>query len=74
MKFDSAPSSMQKKLMLLMFFSVFAFQLCHAAEIDSVTPRKLKLDNSIKILTKLLINVSRRESEKPMSNRIILKI
>lgn len=54
MKFDSAPSSMQKKSMLLIFFSVLAFQVCHAAEIDSVTPRKLKLDNSIENINEII--------------------
>ena len=45
---------MQKKFMLLIFFSVFAFQVCYAAEIDSVTPRKLKLDNSVENINEII--------------------
>ncbi len=38
---------MQKKYILFILIGVFAFRNCVASEIDSVTPRKLKLDNSI---------------------------
>jgi len=47
MKFDNSSSNRHKKYFLFILISVFAFQVCNAAEIDSVTPRKLKLDNSI---------------------------
>ena len=38
---------MQRKTALIILISVFPIQNCFAAEIDSVTPRKLELDNSI---------------------------
>lgn len=47
MKFASSSPDMQMKYFLFIFISVFAFLDCNAAEIDSITPRKLKLDNSV---------------------------
>ena len=42
--------NMQKILILFALISAFAFHAGFAAEIDSVTPRKLKLDNSLAII------------------------
>ena len=42
--------NMQKILILFALMSAFAFHAGFAAEIDSVTPRKLKLDNSLAII------------------------
>ncbi len=45
--FELISTDMQKQTVLVVFFlSVFAIQGCPAAEIDSVMPRKLELDNS----------------------------
>ena len=41
---------MQKIFILFILISTFLFQTSFAAEIDSVTPRKLKLDNSLTII------------------------
>ena len=41
---------MQKTFTLFILISTFIFQASFAAEIDSVTPRKLKLDNSLSII------------------------
>jgi hypothetical protein len=41
---------MQKIFILFILISTFLFQAGFAAEIDSVTPRKLKLDNSLTII------------------------
>ncbi len=41
---------MQKIFILFILISPFVFQAGFAAEIDSVTPRKLKLDNSLTII------------------------
>ncbi|NOQ89114.1 MAG: hypothetical protein GQ550_09340 [Gammaproteobacteria bacterium] len=38
---------MQKQFILFILISAFVFQISFAAEIDSVTPREIKLDNSI---------------------------
>ena len=38
---------MQKIFIVFVLFSTFVFQASFAAEIDSVTPRKLKLENSL---------------------------
>jgi hypothetical protein len=38
----------------MLLISVFAFINCYAAEIDSVTPRKLKLDNSIDNINEII--------------------
>jgi hypothetical protein len=45
---------MQKKFILFILISSFVFQAGYAAEIDSVTPRKLKLDNSIAIINTII--------------------
>ena len=45
---------MQKKKILCGLISVFAIGTCFAAEIDSVTPRKLTLDNSIDTLNDII--------------------
>jgi hypothetical protein len=45
---------MQKKTILCGLISVFAIGTCFAAEIDSVTPRKLTLDNSIDTLNDII--------------------
>jgi hypothetical protein len=37
-----------------MLISIFAFTDCYAAEIDSVTPRKLKLENSIDSINEII--------------------
>ena len=42
--------NMQKIFILFIFISIFVFQDSFAAEIDSVTPRKLKLNNSLTII------------------------
>jgi len=54
MKYDSSSSNMQKKYILFILISVCAFQNCFAAEIDSVTSRKLKLDNSIDNINEII--------------------
>lgn len=54
MKFDSSSTNMKKKFILLIFISVFALQNCFAAEIDSITPRKLKLDNSTGYINEII--------------------
>ena len=41
---------MQKIFILFILISIFVFQDSFAAEIDSVTPRQLKLDNSLTII------------------------
>ena len=41
---------MQKIFILFNLISAFVFQICFAAEVDSVTPRKLQLDNSLTII------------------------
>ena len=41
---------MQKIFIVFILFSTFVFQASFAAEIDSVTPRKLKLENSLTII------------------------
>jgi hypothetical protein len=45
---------MRKKYILFIFIGVFAFQYCFASEIDSVTPRKLKLENSIDDINEII--------------------
>ena len=45
---------MQKKFILLILIGVFALQNCFAAEIDSVTPRKLKLENSTGYINEII--------------------
>ena len=45
---------MQNKYFLFIFISVFAFKNCFASEIDSVTPRKLKLENSIDTINEII--------------------
>jgi len=47
-------TSMQKTLALFILISAFVFQAGFAAEIDSVTPRKLKLDNSLTIINTII--------------------
>jgi hypothetical protein len=42
--------NMRKEFILFILTSTFVFQVSFAAEIDSVTPRKLKLDNSLTII------------------------
>ncbi len=42
--------NMQKIFILFILISTFVFQAGFAAEIDSVTPRKIKLDNSLTII------------------------
>lgn len=54
MKFDSSSTNMQNKYFLFIFISVFAFKNCFASEIDSVTPRKLKLENSIDTINEII--------------------
>ncbi len=45
--------STQKIFIVFILISIFVFQDSFAAEIDSVTPRKLKLDNSLTIINKI---------------------
>ena len=45
---------MQKKYTLFVIICVLAYQVCYAAEIDSVTPRKLRLDNSIDTINEII--------------------
>lgn len=45
---------MQKIFIIFTLISAFVFQASFAAEIDSVTPRKLKLDNSLSIINKII--------------------
>lgn len=45
---------MQIKCFPLIFISVFVIRFGHGAEIDSVTPRKLALDNSIEIINEII--------------------
>jgi hypothetical protein len=45
---------MRKITVLLILTSVFAIRICMAAEIDSVTPRKLALENSIDAINEIL--------------------
>jgi len=54
MKFDSSSTTMRKKYVLFILTGVFAFQNCFASEIDSVTPRKLKLENSIDKINEII--------------------
>ncbi len=54
MKFDSPLPSMQYKYILFILISVFMFHKCLASEIDSVTPRKLKLENSIENINEII--------------------
>lgn len=44
---------MKNLFILLVLITTYVFQVCYAAEIDSVTPRKLKLDNSLAILNSI---------------------
>ncbi len=46
--------NMQKIFILFTSISIFVFQDGFAAEIDSVTPRKLKLDNSLSIINTII--------------------
>ena len=41
---------MEKIFILLILINIFVFQASFAAEIDSVTPRKLQLENSLNII------------------------
>jgi len=43
-------SHLNKKVILFFLINIFVFQASFAAEIDSVTPRKLQLDNSLTII------------------------
>lgn len=45
---------MRKLYILLILTGAFMHQYSHAAEVDSVTPRKLKLDNSIGIINGII--------------------
>jgi hypothetical protein len=45
--------NVQIKCILFILISTFLFQASFAAEIDSVTPRKLKLDNSLTIINSI---------------------
>ena len=54
MMFDSSSANMQKKSILLILIGVFALQNSFAAEIDSITPRKLKLENSTGYINEII--------------------
>jgi hypothetical protein len=45
---------MQKRTILFVLIGVFTIQNCFAAEVDSVTPRKLALDNSIDTINEII--------------------
>ena len=45
--------SLSIKRLLFILINTFVFQVGLAAEIDSVTPRKLKLDNSLTIINEI---------------------
>jgi hypothetical protein len=54
MIFNSALPGMKKIYIQYIVIGVFVFQSCVASEIDSVTPRKLKLDNSIDQINEII--------------------
>ena len=60
---------MQKTFTLFILISTFIFQVSFAAEIDSVTPRKLKLDNSLSIINTIFNQRLQEGVEKANAHR-----
>jgi len=60
---------MQKTFTLFILISTFIFQVSFAAEIDSVTPRKLKLDNSLTIINEIFNQRLQEGVEKANAHR-----